>query len=375
MQKLADGLFFDNLDGPRLIAVVEHNRIVDLWTEQDGTDRLGAVHLVRVTGRFAAHHRVSGQLSSGDAVSWPAKGQAKPVEGQLALITLTAAARDEKPVQAVSGIELAGRYMVMRWHGFGKGQVYLSRKAGRRPPADAQISRLTELCDEAGALAAGFEVVLRRSALSPDHQLDEQRLNLIQAEVARLLADWHEQAKLPEDLRTQTQPRPVYAGLTLANRCRLFYPDLCVRQLGHEEWPAVRSAYDEAKQARYETAQGAVLWIEQTRAAVTVDIDSAASKLAPGRLCMAVLPELFTQIGLRRLAGKILVDMPYVAKDKREHILTEIDRLSRRDVRYPDCLGFTRSGLLELSVRHDRQVLDKDEELQAVINDVAERMG
>ena len=104
-----------------------------------------------------------------------------------------------------------------------------------------------------------------------------------------------------------------------------------------------------------------------------VDIDSAASKLSPDRLCRTVLPELFAQIRLRRLAGKILIDMPYIAKDKRAGVLVEIDRLSRHDARYPDCLGFTRSGLLELSVRQGRPVLDKDEALEAVINQLAQR--
>ena len=105
-----------------------------------------------------------------------------------------------------------------------------------------------------------------------------------------------------------------------------------------------------------------------------IDIDSAASKLAPDRLCELVLPELFTQICLRRLAGKILVDMPYIAHHKRRSVLAEIDRLSRRDPRYPDCLGFTRSGLVELSVRHGRPVLDKDDTLQAVIDQLAKRV-
>ena len=105
-----------------------------------------------------------------------------------------------------------------------------------------------------------------------------------------------------------------------------------------------------------------------------VDIDSAASKLAPDRLGEMILPELFTQIRLRRLAGKILVDMPYIKASKRDPVLAEIDRLSRGDPRYPDCLGFTRSGLLELSVRHGRSALDKDDTLQAVIDLLAKRV-
>ena len=98
-----------------------------------------------------------------------------------------------------------------------------------------------------------------------------------------------------------------------------------------------------------------------------IDIDSARSKLAPGPLSTAILPDLFAVIRLRRLAGKILVDMPALTKSQRTDILHQADELARRDLRFPDCLGFTRSGMLELSVRHGRPVLDKDEMVQAVI--------
>ena len=98
-----------------------------------------------------------------------------------------------------------------------------------------------------------------------------------------------------------------------------------------------------------------------------IDIDSAQSKLAPGPLSAAVLPDLFAVIRLRRLAGKILVDMPALTKSQRTNILHKANELARRDLRVPDCLGFTHSGMLELSVRHGRPVLDKDDMVQAVI--------
>ena len=98
-----------------------------------------------------------------------------------------------------------------------------------------------------------------------------------------------------------------------------------------------------------------------------IDIDSAQSKLAPGPLAVAILPDLFAHIRLRRLAGKILVDMPALTKSQRTDIMHQADELARRDLRFPECLGFTRSGMLELSVRHGRPVLDKDDRVQALI--------
>ena len=373
MHMLANGLFFDCLDHPRLIAAVYDNRLIDLWAEQHSGERLGAVHLARVTGRFAQHKRLTGQLASGATVSWPIKGKAKITEGQLVPVTITAEARQDKPVQAVGGIELAGRLSVLRWQGERQGQVYLSRKAGKLRSHNDQIAKLTQLCQHAGVLEAGFDVVIRRSALNSDQQLDETLLALIMDEVTGLLACWTERAERPDKLIGQAQARLIYPGPSLWLRLKLLYPELPVRQLEENDWQIVHAAYDAAVQPRYESRQGAVFWIEQTRAAVMVDIDSAASKLAPDRLCQLILPELFTQISLRRLAGKILVDLPYIANNKRSAILAEIDQLARFDPRYPECLGFTRSGLLELSVRHGRPVLDKDHTLQAVIEQVARR--
>ena len=114
------------------------------------------------------------------------------------------------------------------------------------------------------------------------------------------------------------------------------------------------------------TKVGAVIYVEQTRAAFMIDIDSAQSKLAPSPLSAAIMPDLFAVIRLRRLAGKILVDMPALTKSQRTDILHQIDELARRDLRFQTA-WFTRSGMLELSVRHGRPILDKDNRVQAII--------
>ena len=94
---------------------------------------------------------------------------------------------------------------------------------------------------------------------------------------------------------------------------------------------------------------------------------TARQQVGPGILSLAILPDLFAAIRLRRLAGKILADMPALTKRQRTDILHQVDELARRDLRFPDCLGFTHSGMLELSVRHGRPVLDRDDRVQAII--------
>lgn len=373
MSSLTDGLLCDDLNNPSLIAVVEEAGLVDLWAAGQDNEALGSVHLARVTARHPRHHRLSGQLASGTVVSWPMRANDKCKAGQLVPVTITAVSRPDKPVQAVAGIELAGRYTVLRWRGREQGQVQLSRRAGPVSPDDDHTDKLAQIGKVTGALSKGFDLIFRRSVFRKNQSFSANFADIIRAEIEGLLAAWDEKADMPDDLRTQTSPRAVYGGASLGLMVNRLYPDLGLRQLGPADWPAIQSAYDEARQTRYETRDGAVLWFEQTRAAVMVDIDSAGGKLGPDRLCSNVLPDLFRQIRLRRLAGKIVVDMPYLTKKSQTALLTEIDQQASCDPRYPDCLGFTRSGLLELSVRHSRPVIDADLALQTLMERLARR--
>ena len=367
MFSLNDGLLFDRLDDPQLCAVIEGGRLVDLWTADNSFSGLGSVHLARVTGRFEQHKRLKGQLADGRAVSWQAKDRTKQQEGQLALVTVTASAREDKPVQAVDGIELAGQYVILRWHGKATGVVNISRKLSSSARLDRQRERITEACRGAGLLDAGFTLIIRRSAFTSDGMMSAVLCEAVIAEAAQIIEHWRRDADMPADLRLETQARVVFAGFSLTDKLRQIEDNKAVNLLTDQDWQMLCEQVEQACRSDIITEDGAVIYVEQTRAAFMIDIDSAQSKLAPGPLSAAILPDLFAVIRLRRLAGKILVDMPALTKSQRTDILYQADELARRDLRFPDCLGFTRSGMLELSVRHGRPVLDKDDRVQAVM--------
>ena len=368
MFSLNNGLLFDRPDDSQLCAVVEEGRLVDLWTEDNSFSGLGTVHLARVTGRFDQHKRLTGQLADGMAVSWQAKDGTKQQEGQLALVTVTASAREDKPVQAVSGIELAGQYVTLRWHGKASSQIQISRKLRSSLQLNQQCKKITAACDEAGLLNAGFVLIIRRSAFTSDGLMSAALCKAVVAEATRMTEHFKVGAKLPGDLRVETQARLVYPGLHVTDTLRQNEGNKTVTLLTEQDWQLLCEQVEQAGRSDIITMDGAVLYIEQTRAAVMVDIDSAASKLAPGPLSKAVLPDLFAAIRLRRLAGKILVDMPALTRAQRANLLLQADQLARRDMRFPYCLGFTRSGMLELTVRHGRPPLDKDARVQAIIH-------
>ncbi len=367
MYSLNDGLLFDRLEDPQLCAVINGGSLVDLWTADNTILSLGSVHLARVTGRHDQHKRLTGQLAGGTVVSWPAKHRTTQQEGQLALVTVTAASREGKPVQAVAGIELAGRYVTLRWHGKATGLVQISRRLRPSAQLDYWREKIVEACREAGLLVAGFTLIIRRTAFSSDGVMSATLCEAVIAEAAQMIKHWQRNADMPADLRVETQARMVYAGLSIRDTIEQNEDNRAVNILTDHDWQILCEQVEQAGRSDIMTKDGAVLYIEQTRAAFMIDIDSAASKLAPGPLSLAILPDLFAAIRLRRLAGKIFVDMPTLTKTQRTDILHQVDELARRDQRFPDCLGFTRSGMLELSVRHSRPILDKDERIQAII--------
>ena len=367
MFSLNDGLLLDQLDDPQLFAIIEEGRLVDLWTADNSFSALGSVHLARVTGRFEQHNRLKGQLADGRAVSWQDKERTKHQEGRLALVTLTASARDDKPLQAVAGIELAGRYVTLRWHGKAIGLVNISRKMRSSAQLDRQREKITEACRGAGLLDAGFTLIIRRSAFTSDGMMPAVLCEAVIAEATQIIEHWRRDGDMPADMRVETQARVVYAGLSVTDTLRKIEDNKVVDLLTGQDWQMLCEQIEQVCRSDIITKDGAVLYVEQTRAAFMIDIDSAQSKLAPGPLSAAILPDLFAVIRLRRLAGKILVDMPALTKSQRSDILHQADELARHDLRFPVCLGFTRSGMLELSVRHGRPVLDKDDRVQAVI--------
>ena len=105
----------------------------------------------------------------------------------------------------------------------------------------------------------------------------------------------------------------------------------------------------------HELAGGAVIWIEPTHAAVMVDIDSAASNLAPAPLAGLVLPEIFYLLRLRGLAA--LTDIPYL-RCRAQQVSRQIESLCSADPRHPEFSGFT-FWACRATLSYGRQPLDK----------------
>ena len=138
----------------------------------------------------------------------------------MALVTVTASAREDKPIQAVAGIELAGQYVTLRWHGKATGVVNISRKLRPSAQLDRHREKITEACRGAGLLDTGFMLIIRRTAFTSDGILSAALCEAVIAEAAQIIEHWQRDGDMPADLRVETEARMVYAGLSFKDMLR-----------------------------------------------------------------------------------------------------------------------------------------------------------
>ena len=352
-------LLVDNAEAAHKIAFFQDGRLAELWSAQQGPE-LGEVHLVRVVHLHKAQRRATGTLHDGVKISWQTRRHEHLDIGQLVIVTLTAFGWQDKPMQASAGAQIAGRYGLLILTDGGKASpIRISKKTGDNTSSAGLLQALEKSSLAALLDAAGASLVVRRQGLiRAALDLPESAKRVIE-EAQMLLALWQEQATPLIDKRSEAKPRQIFVGLTFLQQALFYAGEGEVRLADDTDFTRISGELAPLLSKRCECAGGAVIWIEPTRAAVMVDIDSAASNLAPLSLAEQVLPEIFYLLRLKGLAGRVLIDIPYLRAAERHQISRQIEGLCRADPRHPEFSGFTPSGLVELRYRYGRQPLDK----------------
>lgn len=352
-------LLVDDTQSARKIVFFQAGRLAEFWHAQQGPE-LGEVHLARVVHLQAAQRRATGTLLDGTKISWQTRRHEHLDTGQLAVVTLTAFGWQDKPMQASAGAQLAGRYSLLILNEGGKASpIRISKKTRDSASSDGLLHLLEQSALASRLNAAGASLILRRhSLIRAATDISETAARVIE-EAQMLLGLWQEQAIPLADKRSEARPRQIFAGLPLLQQAILYAGERDVRIAAEDDFIRISGELAPLLSKGHECAGGAVIWIEPTRAAVMVDIDSAASKLASAALASQVLPEIFYLLRLRGLGGRVLIDIPYLSAAERHQISRQIENLCRADPRHPEFSGFTPSGLVELRYRYGRQPLDK----------------
>ena len=170
----------------------------------------------------------------------------------------------------------------------------------------------------------------------------------------------------PKDLPSQPQLiTPAPDALTLAKATA---PDAeVISDDTGEEWAqyGCDEALEQACEAVMTMPNGAIVHFNTPPGAAVIDLDSAASTLAPFDLSCQMLPVVMRQIRLRRIAGPIVIDFPRLSAEQQRRLHDMIKAEAKYDPEKPSLHGFTRGGLYTMARPWRRQALSQELTLDA----------
>lgn len=316
-------------------ALFHKGQLVEYWPRPlaGGSDyAIGGLLQGRITSVFHSQNRALCQLPNGEFASFRLMPKTKNLVGDFVSLTLTAMPRQHKPWQATQGLSRAGHYVVLH---YGNQEVRASHKA-KQAVSPQVITKVKE------ALPPSWGAVLKRASLNADPQQ-------ICDEVSHLLAPLTLPLNMPDN-----QMFCAYEGDKGAQLWSLSVADDVKRTRLDDDayWDEIddRARHDCEETILLES--GVRLSIEQTQALLAIDVDSGASRLSPSALVTEVAPQIMRLIRLACYSGVIIVDMPRLSKEQGASCLRLLRACAADDIRHPDVLGFTKSGLIEIIVRH-----------------------
>ena len=340
----ADRLCVDDSEIPRWAALFSGSHLIEFWSDPPHS-YLGEHHNARIAQCHIQHRRATAIIEDGTSVSFQIPDGLALKSGQIVPLTITADARSDKPVQAVFGRQLAGRYVIINLDAGGGSVLRLSQKQTETLSDIQKHTFVTQL----PSVPDGTCFIIRRVGF--DALVSNQ--SLPQDEATALLSHW----RIHSISSNGTAPQCLYRGRSFVEQMQLYYPSIKTILVDRVDRNEAELQAEAGLSEKHICENGALLWIETTRTAVMIDIDSARSKRAPAELAIEVLPEIIAALRLRQLSGRVIVDIPRVSRRRQKNIEEALRQHAASDPRHPDIIGFTASGLLELKIRHGRKPL------------------
>ncbi|WP_420403717.1 ribonuclease E/G [Nisaea sp.] len=351
-----DRLIIDRSPGETRIACLSEGDLTDLWIERDGTPprRADEIVLARVTAVRPELNAAFLDIGRGEAFLNLGKRKA-PAEGALIAVTVTADPAGRKQAQASRQVVLSGRYMSLR-------------------PTETDLSI-------AGAIKAKGKRDALKELLEPgrpdnigllvhENAVDAEKIGLL-SDLAALLKEW----KAVEGAITAGDgPKTIRPAPTAEESARARFPDLAVEECSNGAGfvnDDVDGQIERALARRLQLSSGAALTFDETEALVAIDIDLAGAGRAPdgwAQLFEEMAPAIAAEIRLRRLSGLILIDFPRLSrKADRERVAAAMQAAFQGrplgggdNAQPPQVLGWTRSGVLEITVQRNGRSLAED---------------
>ena len=366
----AEKIVYDHNESSFGIAVFDHTGLmeIDIYSANRAVE--GNVYLGKIVKKInLANDKYGFMVNIGDGIEAflnsyePALKEANMSEGQSVVVQVAQEKHAEKGAKVVRNVQLVGTYL-----------VYCPFKY------DVEFSRKIEDV----AKAEQYQRLVREHCVGQEGWI--LRTMSVEAEEQQIIAEMSELRETYESIRkkarTMSAPALLYAKenplLEYVRRYKeslrevvVSSPNLAkevaeafagtVTQMndGFEAY-GVDDAIVEALSPKVKLKHGGTLLIEETRACVAIDVDSAGTKDVGDidTLNLEAAKEIARQIRLRNLAGKIVIDFAGSSEYRfMKKVIETLEEELADDVCHSRVLGLSRGGNIEILRQRRRPTL------------------
>lgn len=389
-----DYIFISSKDGINKVGVVENNRLVEFYTEEENDTKLvGNVYRGRVEnvlrGMGAAFVNIgegrNAYLYVKDAYNKEQLLSKKKYSidqviksGQEVMVQVIKEPLGSKGPKVTTHISLPGRYVVLT--PFSK-DINISRKISKK----SEIIRLKELGQR--IIEDDIGMIFRTNAKDKDE-------DIIQAEYKQLLAIYR---KIEMQKGFLPTPKRIYKELDLIYKIvretfnerdyqiivnnKEVYDNIL--ELGYfysipvekriildegfcmEEHADIQNDLQQAFKRKVPLDNGGYIVIDETEALTAIDINTGkytgnlSLKDTVLRTNLLAAEEIARQIRLRDIGGIIIIDfIDMKSKSDRSEVLSRLAKCFKLDRNQPNIIGITKLNLVEITRKKIRPTLD-----------------
>ena len=339
-------VILDRLNGREAAALLVDGQLQDLLIDQpdDAAPRPGAIYRAIAERPLKGQNGMMLRLGAGQkGFLRQARGLAP---GQGMLVQILSVAEGGKATPATQRLLFKGRHVILTpgARGF---------NIARSIRDEALRDSLLECAHEAMEGATSDLGLILRSAAEEAH-MDEiaQEITTLKTLAAEVLGE-------PTDAPPALLMEAPHAHYLAWRDWSLPAPDLVHEAPGGFHDHGIDERIAELTQPRVPLGRSAFMFVEPTRALVSVDVNTGGDfSFAAGlKANLAAVRDLPRQLRLRGLGGQIVIDFAPMAKKERRSIEQALSRALKSDPVETALVGWTPLGHLELQRKRERRAL------------------
>ena len=357
----AEKIIFDRNDEASGIAVFDETGLMEIDIYNENRALEGNVYLGRISKKISlANDRTGFMVNIGDGHEAflhsyePALKEANMNEGQSVVVQVAQEKRAEKGAKVVRNIQLAGTYLVYCPFKF---DVEASYKIEDAEKAAAYKKIVQEHClgqegwilRTASTEAAENQLVEEMAALRETYENIRKKARTLTAPAVLYTKEnplFEYIRRYKDSLKEIVVDTPKLKEQVEA----VFSGAVTLQKEAFEEF-GIDDAIVEALNRTVKLKHGGNLHIEETRAFVAIDVDSAGKRNVGDldSLNIEAAKEIARQIRLRNLSGKIIIDFAGSSEYRfMKKVMETLEEELADDICHSRVLGLSRAGNVEI---------------------------